>query len=93
MNHSQEPTPEYPTSATPSAGAPSPARRPLSGSEAIERIARTYNVPKEAVQGEFWNAWDALLIDAKCLDYVLVLAEKRVKEAIRRRRQSPDAAG
>ncbi len=38
--------------------------RPSSVGEAIERIAKCHHLPKEAIQWEFWNAWDALLTDA-----------------------------
>ena len=59
--------------------------RPLSGSRAIERIASTLNVPREVVQWEFWNVWDALMADAKFTDYLPVLTEKRVMAALRQK--------
>ncbi|WP_420839599.1 DUF3562 domain-containing protein [Cupriavidus yeoncheonensis] len=59
--------------------------RPLSGSRAIERIASTLNVPREVVQWEFWNVWDALRADAKFTDYLPVLTEKRVMAVLRRK--------
>jgi hypothetical protein len=82
MNHSGKAVPDNPDGAA--SGDPT---RPLSAIAAIERIAMSHEVPKEVVEWEFWSAWDALLSDAKCTDYVLLLAEKRVKEALRCRRR------
>jgi hypothetical protein len=60
-------------------------RRPASGEHAIDRIAETYGVSREVVQREFWDAWCSLSSDARILDYVLVLAERRVIAALRGR--------
>lgn len=85
-------TPDFPAPEQPGPEDGGPAR-PASGHHAIERIASAYNMPKELVQWEFWSAWDALLVDAKCADYLLVLTEKRVIAAIRRRAGPPAPAG
>ncbi|MGO4326566.1 DUF3562 domain-containing protein [Cupriavidus sp. 2TAF22] len=86
MHHSVEAAPTDPSVSAPGPGDGRPAR-PSSVVEAIDRIARCHNVPREVIQWEFWSAWDALSTDAKFPDYVLLLAEKRVKEALRRRGQ------
>lgn len=67
-------------------------RRPPAAYHAIERLAQHHDVPEEEVQREFWNTWDALLTEAKFPDYVLVLTERRVNEALRRRRQARNMA-
>lgn len=84
MWHLNGAAPENPATCGSSADSGGPTR-PLSVAEAIERIAEHHNVPKEVVQWEFWNAWDALVTDAKFLDYVLLLTEKRAMEALRHR--------
>ncbi|WP_369823522.1 DUF3562 domain-containing protein [Cupriavidus sp. OV038] len=71
-------------------GNPEPASgedsgRPPLAVQAIERIALRSGIPKEVVRQEFWSAWDALLSDAKFKDYVLLFAEKRVLEVLRRK--------
>lgn len=63
-----------------------------SGLDAIERLAAAYGLPKEVVHWEFCNAWDALASDARFPDYLLVLAEKRTKEALRRKLKRHDTA-
>lgn len=63
-----------------------------SGLEAIERLAAAYDLPKEVVHLEFCNAWNALVSDAKFPDYLLVLTEKRTREALRRKLKRQDAA-
>ncbi|WP_230625643.1 DUF3562 domain-containing protein [Cupriavidus necator] len=64
--------------------------RPRAGEDAIARIAVAHGAPLEFVRWQFWNAWDALQEDAKFPDYLLVLTERKVVEALRRRRRQAD---
>ena len=75
-----EPDRSSPAIPTRAGGSP---RRPASGEHAIDRIAETYGAPRELVQREFWDAWCSLSSDARILDYVVVLAERRVIAALR----------
>ncbi|MBV8272749.1 MAG: DUF3562 domain-containing protein [Cupriavidus sp.] len=72
--------------AIPAAREPRAAGRPVSGERAIERIAETYGVPRDVVRREFWDAWCSLTSDARILDYVVVLAERRVVAILRGKR-------
>ena len=60
-------------------------RRPASGEHAIDRIAELYGAPRKLVEREFWDAWCSLSSDSRILDYVVVLAERRVIKALRGR--------
>jgi hypothetical protein len=60
--------------------------RPVSGERAIERIAAAHGVPTEMVRREFWDAWCSLSSDARILDYVVILAERRVIAVLRGKR-------
>ncbi len=58
-------------------------KRPAAADDAIARIANAHNAPLERVREAFWNAWDTLQQDAKFPDYLMVLTERRVREALR----------
>ncbi|MCL2657331.1 MAG: DUF3562 domain-containing protein [Betaproteobacteria bacterium] len=62
--------------------------RPPEGEEAIARIAALQGAPRELVSREFWSAWDALLVDARIPDFMLVLTERKVVNALRREKQT-----
>jgi hypothetical protein len=62
--------------------------RPPEGEEAIARIAALQSAPQELVSREFWSAWDALLADARIPDFMLVLTERKVVNALRRGKQT-----
>nr|WP_315592821.1 DUF3562 domain-containing protein [uncultured Cupriavidus sp.] len=61
--------------------------RPSAGEDAIERIASALGLPVDQVRWQFWNAWDRLLVDAKFPDYLLVLSERKTRDALRRQKQ------
>ncbi|PLQ00239.1 DUF3562 domain-containing protein [Cupriavidus pauculus] len=61
---------------------------PPAGEVAISRIAAQYNAPRERVAWIFWNVWDEFLVDATIPDYLLILTERRVTKALRRRQHT-----
>ncbi len=56
--------------------------------EILSRIASETHVPLEEVERSYQEAWQALSVDARVLDYLPLFAARRVTTKLREHRQA-----